>query len=229
MSPTRRTVRTAADEKHRHEALDHVFEGLEEEHRALIELLEGLPQKVALERPGGEWSAVDSLIHVTSWKENALRIARQQAEPGAPDPGLTKGPAGVLHVNVDRFNAEALAARSDWSLRQALIWANEVHRDLLEALHRLPEERLLGGRGRHGARMWYWMPGFIHSVGLRRELSDRLTGTPDGLAKGLARGADSSAKGLMDRAPQELKIDRAVYLVDEERRAEGQGQGGAAA
>ncbi len=170
MSHARRTAGTREEQHDRHEALDRVFEDLEEEHRAFVELVSSVSKEVALERPGGEWSAVDSLIHITSWKENAVRVARQQAEPGAPDPGPTRGPAGVLHINVDHFNAEALAARSDWTVQRALTWSNEIHRDLMEALHRLPEERLLGGRGRHGARMWYWMPGFIHSVGLRRAL-----------------------------------------------------------
>ncbi len=74
----------------------------------------GLPEEGALRRPGGGWSAVDSLIHITSWKENALRV-RQQAEPEAPDPGPTKGAAGVLHISIDRFNEETLAARRDWT------------------------------------------------------------------------------------------------------------------
>jgi hypothetical protein len=63
----------------------------------------------------------------------------------------------------------------DWSPEQAIKWAHDVHRDLAETLRALPEERLLGGRGRHGARMWYWMPGFIHSIGLRRSLEKRLS------------------------------------------------------
>jgi hypothetical protein len=75
-----------------------------------------------------------------------------------------------LVPTVDRFNAKILAARGNWSPPQAIEWANAVHRELLAALRTLPAERLLGGRGRQGARMWYWMPGFVHSVGLRRTI-----------------------------------------------------------
>lgn len=80
----------------------------------------------------------------------------------------------MLHINVDRFNAETFAARSDWTPAQAIAWADEVHGDLMKALRALREERLVGGRGRHGARMWYWMPGFIHSMSTRRALDKRL-------------------------------------------------------
>lgn len=193
MSPGPLTERVAADGQGRHEALDRIFADLEDEHRAFIELVASLPEADALDRPGGEWSAVDSLVHITSWKENALRVARQQAEPDAPDPGPTRGPGGVLHINVDRFNAEVLAARRDWSAQQALAWANDVHRDLIEALRRLPEERVLGGRGRHGARMWYWMPGFIHSLGLRRALNEGMSTKPEPQPDG-DRGLRSSPR-----------------------------------
>lgn len=80
-----------------------------------MDLVARLPEDEALHRPNEEWSAGDSLLHLASWKEKALRVARQRAEPGARDPGSTKGPAGALHINVDRFNNETLAARRNWS------------------------------------------------------------------------------------------------------------------
>jgi hypothetical protein len=69
--------------------------------------------------------------------------------------------------------------------------ANEVHRHLIQALRHLPEERVLGGRGRHGARMWYWMPGSIHSSGHRRTLGDRLRGNRTSVRTPRSRDAGS--------------------------------------
>ena len=54
-----------------------LFSDIEEEHRALTSLLARLSIDRLTERPGGQWSAIDLLVHITAWQENALKVARQ--------------------------------------------------------------------------------------------------------------------------------------------------------
>jgi hypothetical protein len=119
-------------------ARDRILADAEEEHRAWAALLGGLRPEEATARPEGAWSAVDALVHVTAWKENAPRVARLQTAPSAPEIDL-------------------------------------VHEELLSALAALPEERLLGGRGRHGARRWCALPAMSHPLEHRNQLQRRFT------------------------------------------------------
>jgi len=86
------------------------------------------------------------------------------------DPGPSRGPAGVLHINVDAFNQQVLDDHHAWSRERVVEWSEQIHVSLLEALAALPTERVLNGRGRHGARQWFWMPAVQHSGGHRRQL-----------------------------------------------------------
>lgn len=148
--------------------------GVRAEHRAWMELFGRLTPEEATVRPEGGWSAVDALVHVTAWKENALKVARLQAEPGAPEIEPSKGSAGALGINVDAFNAEVFEAHRDWTPERALTWSERVHVELVSALAALPEERLLGGRGRHGARRWCSLPAMSHPREHLNELEQRL-------------------------------------------------------
>lgn len=157
----------------REQGFEPIRASIEGEHAEWKRLLAGAPSG------GGQgrtetWSALETLVHVTSWKENALRIARDQARRRAPRIEGARGPAGVLHIDVDRFNHEVQAAHRGWTRKQVVEWSERVHRDPLSALAALPRDRLIGGRGRHGAFMWYWMPALIHSAGHRREAEVRI-------------------------------------------------------
>lgn len=132
------------------------------EHRAWMGLMGRLSPEEATARPKDGWSAVDALVHVTAWKENAAKVARLQAEPGAAEIDPNQGSAGALGINVDAFNAEVFEAHRDWAPERAVAWSEQIHRELLSALSALPEERLLGGRGRHGARRWCSLPAMSH-------------------------------------------------------------------
>jgi hypothetical protein len=139
-----------------------------------MSVMEGLDHAEAASRPTGAWSAIDTLIHVTSWQENALAIAREQSSPGARTLDPSRGAARTLGIDVDLFNAESLASHREWSHDEAVRWSREVTSALLKALAALPDQRLFGGRARHGARMWYWRPAVVHSREHRRELQRRL-------------------------------------------------------
>ncbi len=162
------------------ETIQAVLSTIDAEHREWVRLLRSLPADRLRAAIDGAWTPIDFLVHVTAWRGNALTVAYQQAAPAAPDPGPTRGPAGVLHINVDRFNAEVLAAHQGWTLDRAIAWSERGNADLLQALAQLPLGRVLGGRSRLGARPWYWTPAVIHTVGHRRQLERLLAAVSQG-------------------------------------------------
>lgn len=151
-----------------------ILSEIEEEHHALTALIAMLPVNQLTERPGGHWSAIDLLTHITAWQANALTIARQQAAPDAPELDPALGPGRVLGLDTAQFNAELLASHRDWTLDQALAWHNHIFAELMAALAALPPERLLGGPGPHGARMWYARPALLHAREHREEFQRRI-------------------------------------------------------
>jgi hypothetical protein len=157
------------------EILKHILAEIESEHLTLIQLLSGLSVDQALSRPpSDEWSAVDVLIHITAWQDNALQIARLQAMPNAPVLNPRSSPAGILRINVQQFNKEVSLSHRDWTLEQAIAWHNQINNDLRSALANLPCGQVLSGIGKSGACMWYWRPAVIHSREHRHALERRL-------------------------------------------------------
>ncbi len=156
------------------ESIRSILAEIESEHQVLIQLLNGLSTDQASSRPNGEWSAIDVLIHITAWQEQALRIARLQATPDASALNPRSGPAGVLHVNVQQFNDEMFLSHHDWTFGQAMAWHNQINADLRLALETLPSERVQSGIGKYRACMWYWRPAVIHSREHRHALERRL-------------------------------------------------------
>jgi hypothetical protein len=158
------------------EAVSLILAEIEAQGRAWTEFVRDLSTDQLMTLADGPWTVIDCLVHITAWIENALSIARLQANPDAPDPGPHRGPAGYLHINVDQFNAEVFQTHQHWPPDRALRWSDQVNTDLREALASLPPKRVLGGAGRYGARMWFWMPAFIHSRGHRRRAMRQLLG-----------------------------------------------------
>jgi hypothetical protein len=143
---------------------------IKEEHQALTTLMASLtPTQITKDLPG-LGTAVDVLNHITAWQANALRIAKMQAAPDAPEFEPDQSSSQILGLDVDQFNAELRASHQDWTLDQALAWHNQVHTDLLTTLATLPPARLLGGSGPYGARRWYVRPAITHSREHRLEL-----------------------------------------------------------
>lgn len=147
---------------------------IEAEHRALTALMARLTPAQIDARPAGGWSAVETLIHITAWQANALRVARDQAAPDAPPLDPEVGPGRILGLTTDDVNDDLLTTHRHWTLDQALAWHNRVNDELRRALVVLPPRRLLGGSGPHGACRWYGQPAITHSRAHRLELEKRL-------------------------------------------------------
>jgi hypothetical protein len=156
------------------ERIASILNEIEEQEQAWTDLMISLTADQVNELVDGSWSALDTFIHTISWIENALKIAYLQVDLNEPDPGPHRGPAGYLHINVDRFNAEVIEVHCGMTREEALEWSRRVNIDLRAALRTLPLERVLSGAGRYGARMWFWMPAFIHTRGHRRRVEQRL-------------------------------------------------------
>jgi hypothetical protein len=153
-----------------------IFAALDRAHAPWMDLMRRVTDAMAAIRPEGGWSATDLLLHVAAWKENAIRVAEQQADPDAPFVDPTFGPGRALGIDVDAFNDEFTSTHRDWSRERALAWSEDVHARLLAALLALPPERLMGGADDHRAWRWYWRPGVIHPEEHLEDLRARLRG-----------------------------------------------------
>jgi hypothetical protein len=172
------------------EQVEHILTEVESEYRAVLHLVEKLSPAQASSRAEDAWSAIDVVVHIAAWQNNALQIAQRQAAPDAPDLDPDRGPAGILRLDVQRFNDEVWNAHRDWTLEQAVGWYMQTNADLrflaalgtndVSALAALPAERLLGGSGEYGACLWYWRAAVSHSREHRHSVEQR------GLIPGLA-------------------------------------------
>jgi uncharacterized protein (TIGR03083 family) len=86
-----------------------------------------------LERPGpdGGWSVKDVLGHIAYWEEWCLRRMR--------------GGAPVADLDVDRINAEQVAARRDIPVERVRAELERVHATLMHELHNLTPVQLEEG------------------------------------------------------------------------------------
>jgi hypothetical protein len=150
------------------EKVESVLKQVVAEHQAWLDFCSGQLPEDLTKQVSDQWSALGTLVHVTSWQENALKVARKMAAGEIGEFNPNSSPAGVLHIHVDQFNEDTLVNHADWTVDQVLAWSNQVVDELCRVIRELPAEQLFGGRGPLGACMWYAMPAIIHSRGHRR-------------------------------------------------------------
>src|SRR5574337_332560 len=97
-----------------------ILNEIESEHIALTKLLNGLSADQVSSHLDDDWSAIDVIVHITAWQDNALQIARSQAAPQAPALNPRSSPAGILRLNVQRFNDALFASHHDWTFDQEI-------------------------------------------------------------------------------------------------------------
>jgi hypothetical protein len=110
---------------------------LDEAWAALKESYRGLPD-AQMEQPGvmGDWSVKDSLAHVTTWEEEALKYLPVIVEGGKP-PRYKDEYGGI-----DAFNAQMTEQKRRLSLPDVLGRLDEIHERLIAYLGGVPEEEL---------------------------------------------------------------------------------------
>jgi len=158
--------------------LPKILEAMDEEHARWLELVGELGEFEATRRSRERWSPVDTLEHVTSWKDNALKVARAQAAADAPPVNPSLGSAPILGIDVDAFNAETLESHAGRTLSQALEWAEEIHGELRRAIEAVPRDRLIMPDGPHGIVGWLLLPAIEHPPEHRLRLERQLGYTP---------------------------------------------------
>lgn len=91
---------------------------------------------------GGDWSAKDLLGHIATWEEVALRSLAEFQGGDVPWVESNEGPfSGPGTVNVDAFNARAIAENQRLSLEEVRARADRTHTELIEAIQGLTDEQ----------------------------------------------------------------------------------------
>ena len=139
-----------------------LFQKLEQAWMALKESYVGLSD-AQLMKPGviGEWSVKDSLAHVTTWEEEALKYLPLILTGGNP-------PGYIQSGGIDAFNAQMAEQKRDMELSEVLRQLEETHRRLLDYLHNVPEEHFTREtRFRHRLRLDTYSHYPLHARAIR--------------------------------------------------------------
>ena len=103
---------------------------------ALKESYAGLPD-AQLAEPGvvGDWSIKDTLAHVTTWEEEALKYLPLIAGGGRP-PRYS-----VMYGGIDSFNAQMTQQKRSLSLSEVVRQLDETHGRLIDYVRSAPDEQ----------------------------------------------------------------------------------------
>ncbi len=109
-------------------------ERVRDEHRGLVEALEGLSEEEAT-RKGltKEWSIKDALSHISAWEIEAGRII------GEIQNGTWK-PQRLNSELIDEFNRQAVEDRQGHSMPQVREEFDAAHREMERIIESLPDE-----------------------------------------------------------------------------------------
>jgi hypothetical protein len=137
---------------------------LDDAWRAFTESYDGLSES-QLTEPGvaGAWSVRDVIAHVTTWEEEALTHLPSILEGRRP-PRYS-----VTHGGIDAFNAQMARRKAELPLAEVLRQQDEVHRRVIDAIERAPEEQLTAGtRFRRRLRLDTYSHYAEHARAIRR-------------------------------------------------------------
>jgi hypothetical protein len=90
-----------------------------------------------LTEPGvtGHWSVKDTLAHVTTWEEEALKYLPLIIKGGKP------ARYSLQYGGIDAFNAQMTEQKRGLSLSDVLRHLDETHRRLIDYVQSVPEEQ----------------------------------------------------------------------------------------
>jgi hypothetical protein len=116
-----------------------ILEKLDKAWKVFQESYAGLPES-QFTAPGvaGDWSVKDTLAHVTTWEEEALKYLPLILEGGRPPQYSTR------YGGIDAFNAQMTEQKRGLSLSEVLKQMGETHRQLIDYLQTVPEEQFAG-------------------------------------------------------------------------------------
>jgi hypothetical protein len=124
----------------------------------------GLSEAQMLE-PGvtGAWSVRDTLAHVTSWEEEALKHLPLILKGGTP-PRYS-----VQHGGIDAFNARMTEQKRNLSLSEVRAQLAATHSRLVDLVQSAPEHQLIGEtRFRHRLRLDTYGHYPLHAEAIRQ-------------------------------------------------------------
>jgi hypothetical protein len=131
---------------------------------AFNESYAGLSEAQMME-PGvtGAWSVRDTLAHVTSWEEEALKHLPLILKGGTP-PRYS-----VQYGGIDAFNARMTEQKRNLSLSEVRAQLAATHRGLVDFVQSAPEHQLIGEtRFRHRLRLDTYSHYPLHAEAIRQ-------------------------------------------------------------
>ena len=109
----------------------------------------------------GDWSVKDTLAHVATWEEEALKYLPLVLAGGRP-------PRYASYGGIDAFNARMAEAKRRLSLAEVQRHLEETHRQLIAYLRRVPEEQFATEtRFRHRLRLDTYSHYPLHATMIR--------------------------------------------------------------
>ena len=141
-----------------------VLQRLDKAWVAFNESYAGLSEAQMME-PGvtGAWSVRDTLAHVTSWEEEALKHLPLILKGGTP-PRYS-----VQHGGIDAFNARMTEQRRNLPLAEVRAQLAAAHGRLVDFIQSVPEHELIGEtRLRHRLRLDTYSHYPLHAEAIRQ-------------------------------------------------------------
>src|SRR4051794_19582635 len=118
----------------------------------------------ALTEPGvsGEWSIRDTIAHITTWEEEALKHL-----PGVLE-GIRPPRYSVTYGGIDAFNDEMMRRKSALTLAELIEQAEDTHRRIIALVESVSEDQITREtRFRHRLRLDTYSHYALHPRAIR--------------------------------------------------------------